>query len=260
MPQKSFKEHFWMFYNLLSSGIPFALSRFSDGELFIMQGVEVKLSSDGATIGHQKIHNASYQKADHKHFDPVSHARYRNLLIEAFQYRKENYYKGLSCRCCVGQANFDWQLNLHGGDDLSLTWANIWINGNYQNFISHVLPLLYTKKVVFVGHQDADLKKLPFFVHEFRVGYNAMVNDYDKISSIESWIESNSIQNHLFLFSASSFSNLAIHRLYSKYDNNTYIDIGTCLSPLINMPDDRDYLKRFWSYQNLGDAIKECVW
>lgn len=260
MRQKSFNDHFWMFYDFLAKDTPFALSRFSDGELFIMQGIEVKLDDAGAVIGSQKIHSSSYKRADHKHFHPQQHVRYQKLLIKAFQYKKRNYYKGISCRCCVGQDNFDWQILLHGGDDESLTWANIWINANYSKFIKFVLPLLYSKKVVFVGHEHADLSKLPFIVRDFRVGYNAMINDYDKIAVIESWIENHSIRDHVFIFSASSFSNLAIHRLYAKYEGNTYIDIGTCLSPLINMPDDRDYLKKFWSYQNLGDVVKQCIW
>ena len=35
--------------------------------------------------------------------------------------------------------NFDWQIDLAGGDDESLTWANLWVNGNYPSFVNEIL-------------------------------------------------------------------------------------------------------------------------
>jgi hypothetical protein len=123
-----------------------------------------------------------------------------------------------------------------------------------------MLTLFYSKDCVFIGHENADLSKLPFFVKDFRVGYNAMINDYDKIDEIRKWIKENNIQNHVFLFSASTFTNLAVYELFRDCPNNSYIDIGTCLTPMMNMPTDRDYLQRFWGYVGGGDLNKICVW
>jgi len=237
----------------------FAFSRYSDGELWILQNKELKLSEDVIQVGEQKSPGV-YKEADFKHYNPEVHNSFREKLIEAYKYKQPNYYKGISCKCCVGDENFQWQLDLHGGDDESLTWANLWVNGNYPAFIMHTLPILYSKDCVFVGHESADTSKLPFIKKDFRVGYNAFINDYDKIDIIRQWIKDNNIENHVFLFSASTFTNLAIYELFRDFPNNSYIDIGTCLTPMMNMPTHRGYLQAFWGYRGGADIQKICIW
>jgi hypothetical protein len=237
----------------------FAFSRYSDGELWILQNKELKLDSDVIQVGNQK-NPGVYQSPDFKHYDPSIHGKYKDLLIEAYKHKQSGYYKGISCSCCVGKENFDWQIDLHGGDDESLTWANLWVNGNYPLFILHTLPIFYSKDCVFVGHESADTSNLPFIKKDFRVGYNAMINDYGKIEDIKKWIKENNIENHLFLFSASTFSNLAIYELFKEFPNNSYVDIGTCLTPMMNMPTERGYLKAFWNYTGGKDIQQICKW
>lgn len=256
---KDFRQHFSMFVNKLYRKENFAFARFSDGELFILQNKELKLDNNIIQVG-DKVTSGPYKPADFKHFDPKQHSFYRDKLIESFKYKQKNYFKGISCSCCVGKESFDWQINLHGGDDASLTWANLWVNGNYHAFIQNVLPLLYSRKCVFIGHKSAQLDKLPFFVKDFRVGYNAMINDYEKIEDIKEWIRTNNIENHIFLFSAASFTNLSIYQLFGEYPNNSYIDIGTCLAPMMDLPIERDYLQRYWLYRGGGDSNKVCIW
>lgn len=259
MMNKDFRQHFVMFSEKIRNKENFAFSRYSDGELYILQNKELKLDQGLIQIGDEK-QGGVYQPADFKHFDPKEHGFYQQKLIDAFKHRQPGYYKGLTCSCCIGKKDFDWQIDLHGGDDESLTWANLWVNGNYPAFINHTLPIFYNRECVFVGHTDADITKFPFFVKDFRVGYNAMINDYDKIENIKQWIKENNIQNHLFLFSASTFTNLAIYELFREFPNNTYVDIGTCLTPMMNMPIERDYLKRYWFYAGGGDLQKICRW
>lgn len=256
---KDFRQDFGMFVNKLYKKENFAFARFSDGELFILQNKELKLDDNFIQVG-ERITGGPYKPADFKHFDPNQHSFYRDKLIESFKHKQDNYYKGISCSCCVGKESFDWQIDLHGGDDESLTWANLWVNGNYHLFIQNVLPLLYSRKCVFIGHESAQLDRLPFFVNDFRVGYNAMINDYNKIDEIKEWIKSNNITNHIFLFSAASFTNLAIYQLFEECPNNSYIDIGTCLAPMMDLPIERDYLQKYWLYQGGGDSNKICVW
>jgi len=256
---KDFRQHFVMFSEKIRAKENFAFSRYSDGELYILQNKELKLDQGLIQIGDEK-QGGVYQPADFKHFDPKEHGFYQQKLIDAFKHRQAGYYKGLTCSCCIGKKDFDWQIDLHGGDDESLTWANLWVNGNYPAFITHTLPIFYNRDCVFVGHTDADITKFPFFVKDFRVGYNAMINDYGKIEDIKKWIGDNNIKNHVFLFSASTFTNLAIYELFREFPDNTYVDIGTCLTPMMNMPIERDYLKRYWFYAGGGDLQKICRW
>lgn len=256
---KNFREDFYKFKQKLANKENFAFSRFSDGEMFILQNKKLVLDTGLIQIEDKK-QKGGYKPQDHKHFNPNEHQDFQKKLVNSFKHKQENYFKGLSCSCCVGKHNFDWQIDLHGGDDESLTWANLWVNGNYPLFIHEIVPLFYGRKCVFVGHKDAKLDKFPFFVKDFRVGYNAMINDVDKINDMKNWIRENNIENHLFLFSASSFTNIAVYELFQEFPNNTCIDIGTCLAPLMDMPFDRGYLQAFWNKGNSRNLQKICVW
>ena len=256
---KDFRDHFLMFKNKLQTNENFAFSRFSDGEMYILQNRRLKLQNNQIQIDNN-VQSGPYQSADFKDFNPDTDTEFQTKLVNAFQHKQQNYFKGISCSCCVGKENFDWQINLHNGDDDSLTWANLWVNANYPSFIQEILPILYSKQCVFIGHHDADISKLPFIKKDFRVGYNAFINDYNIIDQISNWIHDNEIQNHIFLFSASSFTNLAIYELFTKFNINTYIDIGTCLTPIMNMPTERDYLQGYWSYRGSNSLNLKCIW
>ncbi len=258
---KDFRRHFEHLCSLLQKKIPFAFNRFSDGELFILQNKELILGQNLVKVGDKEVHQDRYKPEDFKHFDPVKHTAVRKHLFDAFHFEKENYFKGLSCWCCVGRTDFHWQLEqLQNPESPYLTWANLLVNGNYKQFVETMFPFFSSYPIVFICHEKADLTDIPSLVKDFRVGYNAMVNDYEKIEDIAQWIEQKNIEGHLFLFAASAFSKMAIHQLYARYPNNTYIDIGTTLNKFIKMPMERSYLESYWLGKKGDDLDKVCQW
>ena len=256
---KNFEGDFYKLVGLLKNREPFAFNRFSDGELCMLRNREIIVDAQQVKWG-EKATKALYKEEDFKRFDPTEHSFHRDRLVDAFKFRAKNYFKGLSCRCCVGEEDFQWQLEFHDGDDGHLTWANLLVNGNYPKFIREMYPLFNDYKTVVVCNDKADLSMFPFLVKDFRVGYNAMVNDYGLIERMRQWIVENRIEGHLFLFSASAFSKLAIHQLYEQCGRNTYMDIGTTLNPFMNMRLDRAYLKSFWLGAKNADIHKMCIW
>jgi len=258
---KDFKQHIQNFKQNLINNINFGFARYSDGELFILQNKKLKLDTGIVQIDNDITNINYYQKQDFKHFDPNEHKDFRLKLITAFKYKAKNYFKGISCRCCVGDANFNEQIELHGGDDESLTWSNLFVNSNYPTFLKELMPIIGEKKVVMICNRDADLTQLKkCLVKDFRIGYNAMINDINKIQDIKNWIIENKITNHVFLFSASTFSNLAIFELYKDFNMNTYIDIGTCLAPFMKMPVQRNYLLEYFYNYPKKDLNQICIW
>jgi hypothetical protein len=257
---KCFKQDFNTILTLLQNRIPFAFNRFSDGELFILQNKELVLDQNLVKIG-SHVTEGPYAKEDFKRFHPDEHGFYQARLMDAFRFRKPRYFKGLSCRCCVGQEDFEWQREAHGTGDLEhLTWANLLINANYHRFIHEMLPLFNQYPTVFVCNEKADPTLFPFVMKTFKVGYNAMINDYGLIDTMKQWILSEGITGHLFLFSASSFSKMAIHQLYETCDSNTYMDVGTALNAFMGMKLDRAYLKELWLGEHNADSGKVCLW
>jgi len=252
---KDFKGHLNLFKDKLTNKEPFSFARFSDGELFILKNLELRLADNYYQLDQKITPNLNYYPEDHKHWIPNKHEFYRQRLMDAFKHKQHNYFVGLSCRCCVGQADFDLQLNWRGEDDEFLTWSNLFVNSNYPLFMSEILPLFNSYKVVYIVNENADLTNLPFKVEkDFRVGYNCIINNYNMIEEIKNWINENNIEGYLFLFSASSLSNMMIHQLYSMNNKNTYLDIGTTLNKLMGMKGTRDYL------ENGPTLYQTCIW
>lgn len=255
-PDKDFRAHLYYFIDKLKKGNNFAYSRFSDGELRIMQNKELKLASDHNIIGSEQ-QRAFYHEEDHKHFDPTEHSFYRDKLMDAYTFLNKEYHVGLSCRCCVGASDFQQMLDWYKGDPSSpnLTWANLFLNGNYPIFMSSLVPLFRSRDIVYIVNENANLANLPFSVKKsFRVGKNCIINDYPLIKEIKEWIEDENITNNLFLFSASSLSNFMIHQLFEEFPENTYLDIGTTLNPHLGM-------KALRGYHNSGNYSNQiCVW
>lgn len=253
-----FVRDFYKLLNLLKAGEPFAFNRFSDGELYILQDKEVILDAKQVKIG-PLVWDGRYQHEDHKRFHPEEHSFYRDRLIDAFKFEKHNYFRGLCCRCCVAEEDYQWQMNFLNlkHHDPHITWVALLANGNYPRFIREMYPVFNDYKTVFVCNEKADLSVLPFLVKDFRVGYNAMVNDYGLIETMKNWIDENEIKGHLFLFAAASFSKMAIHQLYEHCDKNTYLDVGTALNPFMNMRLDRTYLSEFWLGGRTTDINKD---
>ena len=236
---KSFSGEFDKFASLLRDGENFAFSRFSDGELFMLKGERLVLAENNYITGELQGHGV-YPKEEQKDFDPERDKFYQEKLVEALQYRKKNYYKGLTGLAdedIAGKGSFQFQLDLCGeGDEEHLSYSNVFINNNYPKFVEQIIPVLSQKEIVFIANEAVTLDKLPFnIIKHFKVGSNCIINDYNLVEDIKVWIKENNIKNKVFLFSASTLSNYIIHECFKECDENTYIDIGTCLSPWMGL-------------------------
>jgi hypothetical protein len=264
MENKNFQKDFKKIYKLLKSRTPMAYLRFSDGELFHLQGKRLILGNNIIQVG-DKHQPGGYKQNDHKDFDPEKHQLQQKLLMDSFLFEKRNYFKGLSCRCCVGEKNFKWQLDiLRGQNEEYLTWSNLFVNTNYPLFVKFFIPLFSEfEKIVVICNKDCDLSDLPFknkIIKDFRIGPNALVNDHGLASEVHAWALENHVENTLFLLCASSISNLVGHRLYAdeRTAQNFFIDIGSTLNPYLGMGTDREYLDIFWN--NGPGVLKQCIW
>ena len=88
---KNFRGDFVKLKTKLENKDHFAFSRYSDGEMYILQNKELVLDQGLIQIGDDK-QGGVYQPADFKHFDPKEHGFYQQKLVESLQYKQSNYY------------------------------------------------------------------------------------------------------------------------------------------------------------------------
>jgi len=258
---KDFKTDLLKIYHLLKRNEHFSFTRFSDGELFLMQQKRLILAQNHVIVG-DIHHNFGYNKEDQKDYDPEKHGYVGEAVLEAFKHKQHNYFVGLSCPCCVSKEDSQWMKDLRDGDEEFTTWANLFVNANYPLFIKNFYPLLKHKKCVIVCNENANIRHLDLdIIRDFRIGTNAIVNDFNLPDKIQAWIEEDKIEDHVFLLAATSISNLIAHKSFSKNPRNTFLDIGSTLNKHLGMGIARDYLKKFWhyGYTDLRN-YKYCIW
>lgn len=261
MLDKDFKKDFNLLLSYIENKENFAFVRFSDGEADILNNIKLVITSDYVIEGNTK-HNFGYNEEDHKCFDPDKHGFVRDKLIESFLFSKIKYFAGIACPCCIGGVTMhnDMKLNIRRTNEY-LTWANLLVNSNYPDFVERFIPALKKRKIVMVCSENANIDMLNFdIIKDFRVGKNCIVNDHHLIDTIKEWIKENDITNCVFLFSASSLSEILIYELYKEFDNNTYLDIGTTLHLLMDLKCKRDYLQGYWEKKPSIDLKKCCQW
>tara|TARA_R110002153_G_scaffold6483_8_gene29589 strand:+ start:3273 stop:4055 length:783 start_codon:yes stop_codon:yes gene_type:complete len=257
---KGFKEDFFNLLSKLKRGEHFAFVRYSDGEVFVMQNKHLVLQDEYVKVG-ETVHNFGYSEDDHKEFIPEKHGFVKDKLIESFKFQKKNYFVGAGCGACTCAISeyIGFMEDLRPGDKEHWTSPNLLVNSNYPLFVTQFVPQFKKHKIVMVCSKNAQLEKLPFeVVKDFRVGKNCIVNDHHLEDEIKNWVSENDIKDHVFLFSASSLSEILIHKLYEVSDNNTYIDIGTTLHPYMGLSIERDYLRGYWNQTLHPDLFKDC--
>ena len=264
MMSKNFKEEFNKILAMLKTKENFAFSRFSDGELFIMQNKTVILANDYYITGDIKGPN-TYTEEEQKEFLPDRDQMYREKLLESYKHTQDNYFKGIctGTDAHVGDENFDYQIKLHGGDHETLTFSNLLINANYRRFIEEMVPLFVDREIIYVVNKLAATERLPFKIKKaFQIGSNCMINDYNVAEDVKEYIAKNNIHDHIVLCSAASLSNFVIYENFKEAPSNTYLDIGSCLNPLLKLEGwkhTRGYLTHYWlgSHSPFGTQVDQ---
>ena len=250
---KDFTKAFDKLLNMIKNKENFAFTRFSDGELAIMQNRHVVLADNYFIDGSYKG-QGRYTIEEQKEFDPSKHQFCREALLESYSHTQPHYYKGICTGSDphVGSNNFKWMVDLHGGDHENLTFANLLINANYRRFIEELIPQIAERQIVYIVNENANINNLPFDLYKtFTIGSNCMINDYGVSDEVAEYLLDK--QDLVVLCSAASLSNFVIYKSFKSNPNNTFLDIGSCLNPLLDLEGwryTRGYLTSYWLGSN----------
>lgn len=239
---KYFKQDIINFKNKIESKENFSFSKYADGEWAVMQN--------------RALNNKEFW------FDPNSETDQikRKTLIDSFQYQNQRYYVGISCPCCQGVETFRDMRNFSKQSDEKLTWANLWVNGNYKYYVQNIIPLFKERPVVLFCNENGKIDNLPFTPYMvFPLKNNAWEynwNVLDNAKLITSSLKKQGMYNLLYLFCCGPFGNILCHQLTECEPNNTYLDIGSTLNPWLQSAG-------FERFYYLGDNVfsrMECSW
>jgi hypothetical protein len=127
-----------------------------------------------------------------------------------------------------------------------------------------MVPLFVDRDILYVVNKLADISKLPFSVKKtFEIGSNCMINDYNVVEDVKKYIAENKIKDHIILCSAASLSNFVIYECFKENNNNTFLDIGSCLNPLLDLKGwqhTRGYLTHYWMNSGSPYGTQVDIW
>jgi hypothetical protein len=228
---RTFAGDFYKIFGLLRSKTPFSFSKYADGEYAILV-------------------NQNITNCDNWTFNPVTDMVYREELLDSFRFNAVGYYVGISCPCCVPREHVEWMRNNVGVDNDHLTWANIFVNSNYNNFRGVYVPEFSNHKVILVANRNASISRLPFSVEEFiPIGETAWKENFNLVEELPK----KDYSGKLFLFCAGPLGNMLAAKMWKSNKNNIYMDIGSTLNPWL-VGNNRGYLR------GADSSNKTCVW
>lgn len=249
---KIFKDEILKFYNKLVAGEKFSVSRYGDGEMIALRGDTI---TSGAGEWNTNGPDPRYQKS-------------RRLLYESFTFKDPNYYVGIVCPCCQGQRNF---MNMVRDSDQShenLTYANLFVNGNYKFFLENYVPLFKEREIVLVANKISKVEDLPFKISEFYgIEYNGWIENISLVDELQ-----RNDKDKLYLLACGPLGKILAYKLWQNNKNNTYLDVGSTLHPWLGSDKNiRGYYGAFDNFfgkkiTNYPDHVirnysdKMCVW
>jgi len=236
-PKKYFNKDIRVFRKKLKDKEVFTFSKFADGEWLVLEG--------------KRIDNKEF-----RFVNSLENIEARESLENAIRFQHPNYYVGVSCPCCQGNA-FESMVDFSGQPLEKLTWANLWVNSNYKYYKSYVVPLFKQYKTVLVANKDSNIENLPKGLKPeifCPIEKNAWIDSKECIETLKDAIDKHKMKGWLFLFCAGPFGNILAHQLTEYCDKNTYLDIGSTLNPFLGTEGFRR------SYFRNHKELKPCVW
>ncbi len=218
---KDFTEEFDKIKDRIMAGDPFSLTRFFDGEWYIL--AEKFIDIRGKANGEWK-------------YDPVDGIDnlHRGLLIESLKYQAQNYYIGIMTDCeCLELFKFGGQQLMTDISEqplTNLTFASVFMYENYRRVMSELIPAMSHYKTILVVNRTARVNQVPLnIVNYYTVSTNAWIEDYDIVIDLKRQVETRYDRGYLFLICTGPLSNMLVHELHKSNPNNTYINFGSAL-------------------------------
>ena len=215
---KDYHQDLLFFIEKLSSRSPFSLARFNDGEMHVLL-------------------NAFYYCNDFQ-FDPSIQeeeelcAVFSLRLREALKWKHPSYYVGIMCPHCFHPWGHVRMKLMSQQTEEQLTWASVFSNTNFFDFIDLFLPeLSHRKDIYLIAHEKAQTHTLPFKLQDFfPVTSNVWKLDpLEIVRPIKEKIRNERIKNALFLFCSGPSTAIYVQELCAFDAENSYIDLGSSL-------------------------------
>lgn len=200
------RDHFRFILNKIKNNEYFGLIRPADGEYAVLR-------------------NTTLTNCDNWTFN--TGGILCDQLLKSLSKHTANLYIGIPCPCC-NKEMYDYYIEINNIPKNQITYANIFCNANWYDFISFLKT--YSNGILLVTGGRLNSPEFPI-----KDMYNIdvqLVNSWDsthkqETTNLLNWLSTKT--NELICFSAGPLSKVWIPIAMEKYPNNIYIDVGSSL-------------------------------
>ena len=214
-------KEFDKFWDKVENGENFVLLRYGDGERAIMCG--------------EKVHaQEGWESTEYV-------SELGKALLNTLNDDDARVFYGISCPCCDPRAYYWYYSRIKNKNK---TFANLWVNSNYQNFITKFDNL--KRDAVLIANHNARGKKIGNLniLKHYEIGDDCISFWENEAPALIKQIKQDfGSRNDLFyVVSAGPMSEPIIMELFHNNPNNCYIDFGSSIDKYIHNKQTRPYM------------------
>ncbi len=224
--QNKFQTDFEYYTDLIKSNKNFAYARYADGEVSLMRGVPVGQNTQAFAVDRWS--------------SPGGLNKVGYDLLESLKHEETNYHYAISAH---SDSISDYTFLSEKINNTNKTFANLWINANYQKMFNFYKTL--DKSVYLICNHRAKKENFPFKVNEifpFPDDCISYWNEYGEEYIVELLDYVTQLENQTFFVSAGPVSEILIHQMYKSNPNNQYIDVGSSIDEFTHGRKTRPYM------------------
>lgn len=228
----NFHDSFTYFTNLINTDENFALVRYGDGEISLME-------NQGVPRNTQAFNEDRWDA-------PASATKLGEQLAQSLQHEEDNYYYGIPGKN-DSEVAYEYLTSLISS--LNITYANLFVNANYERTKEFFKGL--KKSVTLIANKSGAIDQLPFDVDVYCEFPDDCVNWWEEggkdfIETLRSYVKG--INNELIFVSIGPAAEVAIHEMYKENPNNQYVDVGSAIDEWFYGRQTRPYMDSKSSY------------
>ena len=232
---KNFKDEFYRYITLFQERDPLAFVRYGDGEHMLIDGREVSNITQAYKVD--------------KWSAPAKISKLGEDLKQSLLHTEPNYHYAIPCQCCNKQGK-EYYLSVIKQGDENITYANLFINGNYPLWMNYIESM--GQHIVLVANIDGAKRNMfPLYPDVFFGVPNDCVNFYENSGSkyIDYLIEGfKNIKGQLVFVSGGPLAKVIIHYLFLNNPTNRYIDVGSSIDEIIHGQKTRPFMIKTSEY------------
>lgn len=225
-----FELDFNKIWEMIESGTNFAYARYADGEILLMNGQSIGRGTQAYNVD--------------KWGAPNCLTNVGQKLAIALKHTEPNYYYAISGKN-DNISDYQYLKSQILQPDNNITFANLWINHNYQNML--IKYRQHAKPTYVICNEVAKKENFPFPVIDIIPFPNDCINYWELFGDryITELIDKyGNVTNQTFFISCGPISEIIIHELFNNNPNNQYIDMGSSMDEFVHLKKTRPFMEQ----------------